>query len=149
VIAGAGAAEKVIKTTAGVMETAATLGSRRKMKKADAQVAEATIDARIEQSRLDVALKQQEVRRARIQNDLAEEELLAKRIQNLQSLQALTPSASQKLLVEHFVASGQLDQADAIAALHSADAVALMQFTVTPPALEQSYEPDDETERED
>ncbi len=142
-IAGAAAAEKAIQATAGVIETAATLGSRRKLKKVEAQVAEATIDDRIENVRLDRDLKREQVRRAHIDNATAEEELLAKRIQNVQALQTLTPRAAQQLLVEHFVASGELDQADAIAAIDPTDAASLVQFTLRVPELEQSYEPDE------
>jgi len=147
-IVGVKAAEKAVKTSAGVIETAATLGSRRKLARVEAQVAEATIDDRIEDIRLDRDLKQQQVRRARIENDIAEEELLAKRIRNAQALRSLTPGASQQLLVEHFVASGELDQADAIAAAEPMDAAALLQFTLKPPELKLSHEADDEVEEE-
>jgi hypothetical protein len=66
---------------AGALETLATLGSRRKIKKAEAQVAEATADDRVEGSRLDLELKREQLRQAQLASQLAEQELLAKRIE--------------------------------------------------------------------
>lgn len=147
VVAGVGAAQKAVKTTAGVIETAATLGSRRKLKKVEAQVAEATIDDQIDDVRIDVDLKREQLRRARIENDIADEELRAKQIQNAQALHCLNAQRRQQALVEHFVAVGELDQADAIAAADPADATALIEFALRLPRLEESYAADpDEVE---
>jgi hypothetical protein len=63
---------------AGAIETLATLGPRRKIKKAEAQVAKATVDDRVESSRLDLDLKREQLRQRKLANDLAEQELLAK-----------------------------------------------------------------------
>lgn len=142
VIAGVGAAEKAVKTTAGVVETAATLGSRRRLLKADAQVAEETIEDRIEDSRLNIDLRREELRRARIENALAEEELLSKRIQNAQALESMSARRRQQALIDHFTASGRLDEADAIAAADPSDAAALAQFALRPPDLRDEYLPD-------
>lgn len=142
VVAGVGAAEKAVKTTAGVVETAATLGSRRKISKAEAQIAKETIEDRIEESRLSVELRREELRRARIENAMAEEELLSKRIQNAQALESMSPRRRQQALVDHFTASGQLDEADAIATADPADAAALAQFALRPPELTEEYVPD-------
>ncbi len=105
VVAGIGAAQEAVKTTAGVIETAATLGSRRKLKQVEAQVAAATIDDQIEGVQLDVDLKREQLRRARIESDIAEQELLRKRIENAHALEALNAQRRQQALVEHFVAS--------------------------------------------
>jgi hypothetical protein len=74
---------------AGALETLATLGSRRKIKKAEAQVAEETADDRVASSRLDLELKREQLRQAQLASQLAEQELLAKRIENEQALRAL------------------------------------------------------------
>jgi hypothetical protein len=142
VVAGIGAAEKAVKASAAVIETAATLGSRRKLKKVEAQVAEATIEDQIDDVRLDVDLKREQLRRARIENDIADEELRAKRIQNAQALYGLNPQRGQQAVVEHFIALAELDQADAIAAADPSDATALIEFALRPPQLEESYAPD-------
>jgi len=61
---------------AGALETLATLGSRRKIKKAEAQVAEETADNRVESSRLDLELKREQLRQAQLASQFAEQELL-------------------------------------------------------------------------
>lgn len=148
VVAGAGAAEKAVKTTAGVIETAATLGSRRKLKKVEARVAEATVDDKIEGSRLENELRREQLRRAKLENDIAAEELRTKQIENAQALDAFDLQRQQRALIRHFVSSGKLDQADAIAALAPADAAALMEFALRPPRLEERYEVDPDVDLE-
>lgn len=135
---GAAALSKV----AGVIETSATLGARRKIAKSEAAVAEAIVDDRIASSKLDAELKREELRERRLANALAEEELLAKRIQNAQALDALGAQRRQRALFEHFARAGKLDEADAIAAASPSDAAALREFAVRNPELTSSYEPD-------
>jgi hypothetical protein len=108
----------------------------------EAQVAEATIDDQIEGVQLDVDLRREQLRRARIESDIAEQELLRKRIENAHALEALNAQRRQQALVEHFIASGELDQADAIAAADPLDAAALIEFAVRPPQLETANEAD-------
>ena len=91
---------------------------------------------------MDVALKQEQLRQARLANEIAEQELLAKRIQNAQAVDALNAHRRQQDLVEHFTAAGQLDEADAIAALQPSDASALGEFALRQPVLTQAVEPD-------
>lgn len=147
VVAGVGAAEKVVKTTAGVIETTATLGSRRRLKRVEADIAEATMEDQIASSSLEVEFRREQLRAARIANEAAEQDLLAKRIANAQALEGLNPRLRQQALVQHAVALGELDQADSIAALEASDVAALLSFAARPPELERSYEPDpDESE---
>lgn len=134
-LAAAGAAAEALSKAAGVIDTAATLGSRRKIKKVEAEVAEASAEDEIN-------VRRERARRARLENDLLEEELLARRIQNAQTLLALGAQRSQQALVAHATALGQLDQADAIAAADPTDAAALVEFALRPPQLESHHEPD-------
>jgi len=55
---------------------------------------------------------------------------------------ALNAHRRQQDLVEHFTAAGQLDEADAIAALQPSDASALGEFALRQPVLTQAVEPD-------
>lgn len=128
---------------AGALETLATLGSRRKIKKAEAQVAEATADDRVENSRIDLDLKRERLRQARLASELAEQELLAKRIENERALRALNGPQKVNALAERLRSAGQLDEADAVAALASADGAALLELATRDPEVNQSYEPDD------
>lgn len=59
------------------------------MSKEPTPVAEATADDRVEDSRLDLELKREQLRQAKIASRLAEQELLAKRIENERALRAL------------------------------------------------------------
>jgi hypothetical protein len=117
---------------AGALETLATLGSRRKIKKAEAQVAEETVDDRVEGSRLDLELKREQLRQAQIARQLAEQELLAKRVENEQALRALNGPQKVDALAERLRSAGQLDEADAVAALESADGAALLELARYP-----------------
>ncbi len=138
--AAAGALEK----TAGVIETSATLGSRRRLKKVEADLAEATFDDRVERSSIDVESRREDLRRQQIENEIAEQELLAKRIANAREMEALGLDRRRNALIDHFFDSGQLDEAEAIAALDGGDANALLMFAANQPQLEQRYEPDDD-----
>jgi hypothetical protein len=134
-----GTGAEALNKTAGVVDTVATLGSRRKIKRAEAEVAEATVNDRIEASRLDVEFKREQLRQAQLANAMAEEELLAKQIANAQ---ALGNSGVQQALIQLLSRSGQLDEADAVAAISLSDAAALTEFAVRPPKIVQTEEPD-------
>jgi len=127
---------------AGALETLATLGSRRRIKKAEAQVAEETVDDRVESSRLDLELKREQLRQAQLANQLAEQELLSKRIENEQALRALNGPQKVDALAERLRSAGQLDEADAVAALEPTDGAALLELATRDPEVKQSYEPD-------
>jgi hypothetical protein len=129
---------------AGALETLATLGSRRKMKKAEAHVAQATVDDRVESSRIDLQLKREQLRQARLASELAEQELLAKRIENEQALRALNGPQKVNALAERLRSAGQLDEADTVAALEPADGAALLELATRDPEVKQSNEPDPE-----
>lgn len=132
-----GAAAEALKKTAGVIETAATIGSRRAIKRTERKVAEATVDEKIRQ-------EQERTRRAELENDLLEQDLIAKQIQNAQALAALDVQRQQRALVDHFIAAGELDQADAIEAADPAEAAALLALAARRPQLERGQEPDPE-----
>lgn len=127
---------------AGVIETAATLGSRRKIKRAEAKVSERTVDDRIAMSGIDLELREEHLRSARLENEMDEQRLLALRIQNALSIRALLAPAQQQAVVEHLTATGHLDEADAAKALDPADAAALTEFAIRSPELTRSHEPD-------
>lgn len=82
IVAVGAAAEQTLKATPGVIETVATVGSKRKIKKVQAQVAEATVEEQIEDVQLDIEIKREQLRAARIANDIADEEYLKKKIEN-------------------------------------------------------------------
>lgn len=136
-LVAAGGAAEALKKTAGVIETTATMGSRRAINRAERNVAEATVDDKIRQ-------EQERTRRAELENDLLEQDLLAKQIQNAQALATLDAQRQQRALIDHFIAGGELDQADAIAAADPTDAAALPALAARRPQLERSYEPDPE-----
>ncbi len=137
-----GTATEALTRGAGALETLATLGARRKIKKAEAQVAEATADDRVENSRLDLELKREQLRQAQLASQLAEQELMAKRIENEQALRALNGPQKVHALAERLRSAGQLDEADAVAALEPADGAALLELATRDPQAEQSDEPD-------
>lgn len=141
-LAAVGTGIEALQKAAGIIETTATLGSRRKIKRAEAKFAEETIDDRIEMSRIDRELKEEQLRRARIENAMAEEQLIALQIQNVQAIRALSAPVQQQAVVEHLTANGRLDEADATKALDPADAAALTEFAIRTPEIERSYEPD-------
>ena len=129
---------------AGAIETLATLGPRRKIKKAEAQVAKATVDDRVESSRLDLDLKREQLRQTKLANDLAEQELLARQIENAQALRALNGPQKVNAMTERLQSAGKLDEADAVAALEPADGAAMMELATRNPRTRQSHEPDPE-----
>ncbi len=142
VLAGAGAAASSLEKAAGVIETSATLGARRKLKKVEAEVAEATLDDQVDSVRIDVELKRERLRREQIESEIAAEELIARRIANARALEALSLDRKKNALVDHFTASGMLDEVEALAQIDSSDVDALLEFAASPPELERSYELD-------
>ncbi len=143
-LAAIGTGVEALRKAAGVIETTATLGSRRKIKRAEAKVAEETVDDRIAMSKIDRELREEHLQRARLENAMAEEQLIALRIQNAQAIRALSVPAKQQAVVDHLTATGRLDEADATKALDPADAAALTEFAIRAPEIERSYEADPE-----
>jgi len=141
IVAVGGAAEKTLKATPGVIETVATIGSRRKIKKVEAEVAEATAAEQIEDAQLDIDIKREQLRAARIANDIAEQEHLRIKIENARAILELD-AIRQRELVAHFIREGKLDGADAVAALPTGDAAALHALAQHRPELSESQEPD-------
>ena len=141
-LAAAGAATAALEKAAGVIETSATLGSRRRLKKVEADIAEATMEDQVESVQIDIDLKRQRLQREQIENEIAAEELIARRIANARELEALSLDRKRNALVDHFTASGLLDEADALAKADSSDVDALLEFTANPPELTRGYEPD-------
>lgn len=129
---GRGTAEKTISATAQVIETVATIGPTRTMAKADAAVANATIEHRIEASELDVE-------RQRIALEREKQALIADQIRNERSLERLSIERMQRSLVEAALQAGRLDMADSIQALDPPDAAALGELAMQPLELEEHY----------
>ena len=113
--------------------------AKRTMAKADAAVAEATVQNRVAESDLDVALKQEQLVEARLRN-----ERLA--LENAHLGQALSADQQRRTLVERAMQRGQLDIADALQALDPADARALGELGRRSLALEEHWERDDTSE---
>lgn len=132
---GKGTAEQTISATAQVIETVGTIGSTRKIAKADAAVAEATVRDRIEASDL-------EVERQRIELEREKQALLAARIANARAIERLNVDRVQRALSEAALRDGRVDIADAIQALDPADAAALGELVIQPLELEVQYEQD-------
>ena len=133
---GKGSAEKTISSTAQVVETVATIGPTRKMAKADAAVAQGTVEHRIEASEVDLERKRVELQREK-------EALLADRIANARSLEQLNVERIQRALVEAALQSGQLDIADSIRELGPGDAAALGELGRQHLDLNEEYVGDD------
>jgi hypothetical protein len=145
-IAGIGKAVDAVKKTAGVIETLATINSRRRKTKAEADVAEALVPTTIEDGRLDLEFKREmageQLRAAQIANEIAEEELVARRIENNRSLRLLSLEARRQALSDRALLLGQLDIADAVAELEPGDAEALGELVSRAPQMEERIEPD-------
>lgn len=133
---GKGETEKTISTTAQVLETVCTLGSTRKMAKADAAVAERTVRDRVADSQLDVERK-----RVALERD--QQALLKEKLENLRTLEGLSEDRARPWLVDAAIGAGLLDIADAVDALSRADAAALAGLARRPIELEERGEPDD------
>ena len=113
--------------------------AKRTMAKADAAVAEATVQNRVAESDLDVALKQEQLVEARLRN-----ERLA--LENAHLEQALSADQQRRTLVERAMQRGQLDIVDALQALDPADARALGELGRRSLELEEHWERDDTSE---
>jgi hypothetical protein len=118
---GKGASEQTVGTTAQLIEVMRDFGPKRTTAKAHAAVAEATVDNLIAQSDFDLALKEQELIRARLVN-----ERIA--LENERAAQALSSDQQRRRLVEEATKHGQLDIADALRMLSLADAQALSEL---------------------
>jgi hypothetical protein len=134
---GKATAEHTISTAAQVIETVSTLGSTRKMAKAAADVAERTVEHRVEDSELDLELKRLQVQREH-------EALLADRIANAQAAEKLVGDRRQQAIIDAALRRGLLDVADTIEDLDVDDAAALGELGRQPVELEQHYERDDD-----
>ena len=93
-----------------MLEVARDYGPRRKEAKADAAVAEATVGHKVAQSALDVALKEEQLREARLKNERLELENASRRV-------TLGAEQRRQLLIDRAIQDGKLDIADAIRAL--------------------------------
>lgn len=133
---GKGSAEKTVSTAVEVIEVARDFGPKRKMAKADAAVAEATVENRIAESDLDLELKREKLTEARLRN----ERLV---LENARFAQALSADQQRRSLIEQAERRGQLDIADAIRALDPGDAQALGELGRRPLEIEQRKEQDD------
>ncbi|MGH9043516.1 MAG: hypothetical protein ACRDVP_01510 [Acidimicrobiales bacterium] len=136
---GKGRAEKTISTAVEVIEVARDFGPKRTIAKADAVVAEATIEDRITQSDLDVALKEERLVEARLRN-----ERLA--LENAQLVQALDTDQQRRMLIDRAIRRGQIDIADALRALNPGDTQALGALGRRQLEVETHWEQDDESE---
>lgn len=141
-VTAVGTGAEALSKAAGAIDTIATLGARRKIKNAEAQVAEATVDDEIESRRLTVELQREELRQSRLKSALLEQELRAKQIENEQALRALTSERKRDALAEQLRQAGRLDEADVVAELEPAAADALLELGLRDPHVSSSDEPD-------
>ena len=114
-----------LKKAAGVIETVATIGSQRRLKRVEADIAEKTSDERVEGARLDNELKREQARRLQIENELLYEDL-----------------RWQRALHDHLLSQGRLDLAEALSEIDPADATALREFATWPLELDLRSDPD-------
>lgn len=137
-----GTGAEALSKTAGAIDTIATLSARRKIKNVEARVAEATADDEIESRRLAVELQREQLRQARLNSAIREQELIAKQIENEQALHALTSVRKRDTLAEQLRQAGQLDEADVVAELEPADADAFLELGLRDPQVISRHEPD-------
>lgn len=133
---GKGSAEKTLSTVAEVIEVARDFGPKRTIAKADAAVAEATVENRIAESDLDVELKREKLTEARLRNERLG-------LENVRFTQALSADQQRRRLIEQATRRGQLDIADALRALDPGDAQALGELGRRPLEIEERREQDD------
>jgi hypothetical protein len=136
---GKGRAENTLSTAAEVIEIARDFGPKRTIAKADAAVAEATVNNRIMDSDLDVALKREQLKEARLRNEHLG-------LENIQLIQALNADQQRRMLVERAISRGQLDIADALQALSPGDVQALGELGRRNLEVETRWEQDGEDE---
>jgi hypothetical protein len=133
---GKESAAKTVSTTVEVIEVARDFGPKRAMAKAEAAVAKATVENRIVESDIDVAIKQEQLVEARLRN-----RRLA--LENARIAQAIDAEQQHRILVERAMQQGQVDIADAIRALDTGDAKALGDLGHRPLEIEEYSEADD------
>lgn len=139
-LAAVGTGAEALTKAAGAIETVATLPDRRAIKKVDRRVAEATEQDRIDQER-------ERTRRAQLENDLLELDVLSKRVQFIQAM-GLPPEQQKQLIIQLFIGAGYLELAEAAEAIEPSDAAALIALGSRQPALERRHEPDPGTDEE-
>ena len=159
--AGVKVGSEALETTSGVLDTAVTLRSRVRIKRAEADVARGTVGDRIEESHISVELLREQVREARLNNDIKMEKTLQEQLRTELMMQevergelqiardraALNMVQKQQILYDRFVAAGKLAEADAIKALPSGDAAALVDLALRGPV--QKWVDEDDTEVDD
>ncbi|WP_261876716.1 hypothetical protein [Mycobacterium marinum] len=134
-------AEKTASTTVKVFEVARDYGPRRREAKADAVVAEATVGHRIADSALDIDIKAEKLREARLKNERLELENASRRM-------SLGAQQRRQWLIDEAIRLGRLDIADAIDALGDGDVQALGGLGNQPLQIEERHEPDDLCEQQ-
>jgi hypothetical protein len=135
---GKGRAEKTISTTAEVIEVIRDYGPTRKIAKAEAAVAEASVGPRLAEQHIDVEIKQERLAQARLQTERLW-------LENQRLRQSLGADEHRRILIERAVQGGQLDYADAIRALSTNDVQALGQLSQRTLELNQRSEEDPPT----
>jgi hypothetical protein len=138
-LVGKTTAEKTASTTVKVFEVARDYGPKRREAKADAVVAEATVGHRIAESALDVDIKAEKLREARLKNERLELENASRRM-------SLGAQQRRQWLVDEAIRQGRLDIADAIDALSDGDVQALAGLGSQRLQIEERHEPDDLSE---
>jgi hypothetical protein len=133
---GKGDAEKTVSTMVNVVEVARDFGPKRSMAKADAAVAEATVTHRVAESELDVALKQEQLRAARLRNDRIALENASLRL-------SLGAEERRRVLIERAIQRGLIGIADAIQALAPGDVQALSELEQGNIQVAEHDEPDE------
>jgi hypothetical protein len=133
---GKGTSEKTVTTAAEVLKTVVTIGSTRKIAKAEATVAEGTVEHRIKDKKLDLELKHLEI-------ELKKEKLIAERIANVSAFGEFDAKRRQRAIADAAIERGQPDIADAVRELDPSDAAALGELGLRHLELEEHYERDD------
>jgi hypothetical protein len=136
---GKGRAEKTVSTAVEVIEVAREFGPKRTIAKAEAAVAEATVENRITESDLDVALKREQLIETRLRNE-------RRALENAHLEQALDADQQRRMLIDRAIRRGQIDIADALRALNPGDAEALGELGRRQLEVETRWEPDDGSE---
>lgn len=134
---GKGRAEKTVSTAVEVIEVARDFGSKRTIAKADAAVAEATVDDRIIERDLDVALKREQLVEARLRNE-------RRALENARLEQSLGADQQRRMLIDRAIRRGQIDIADALRVLDRGDVQALGELGRRQLEVESRWEDDDD-----
>ncbi|MFZ4812743.1 MAG: hypothetical protein ACOYL9_15500 [Ilumatobacteraceae bacterium] len=129
-----GTGAEALSTTAGAIEALATLPDRRAVSRLNRRVAEATEYDQIRQAR-------QTTDRGDLENEILEQELLARKIQNLMLL-GLSTEEQRRVIIRLFTAGGHHDLAEAAGALDELEVSALLTLAALEPSVQRSTEPD-------